>query len=118
MLRKQRLSVVCSLRCLPNTKVDHRLVDAAKRTGSLRLEQFRLYNGLEGPIGAPSDKNTLTGAIYLASDAWKAVAKDNDKHYLNFVSRSRFKQGKSAPLTHLSPRAGHLLRTRHPRREG
>ncbi|KAK4086974.1 hypothetical protein PCL_12615 [Purpureocillium lilacinum] len=64
---------------------DHRLVDAAKRTGSLRLEQFRLYNGLEGPIGAPSDKNTLTGAIYLDSDAWKAVAKDNDKHYLNFV---------------------------------
>ncbi|UNI24168.1 hypothetical protein JDV02_009936 [Purpureocillium takamizusanense] len=48
-------------------------------------EQFGLYKGLEGPIGAPQDKNALTGAIYLDSDEWKAVAKGNDKHYLNFV---------------------------------
>lgn len=118
MLRKQRLLVVCSFRFLPNTKVDHRLVDTAKRNGSLRLEQFKLYNGLEGPIGAPSDKNALTGAIYLDSDAWKAVAKDNDKHYLNFVSRSRLRQPRSAPLTYPPPHAGHLLRTGYPRREG
>ena len=45
-----------------------------------------LYAGLEGPIGAPSDKKQVAGAIFRDSDEWEKLAKDNDKHYLNFVS--------------------------------
>ncbi|KAJ6443959.1 Boron transporter 1 [Purpureocillium lavendulum] len=48
-------------------------------------DKMALYAGLEGPIGAPSDKKQVAGAIFRDSDEWEKLAKDNDKHYLNFV---------------------------------